>query len=392
MLGKTLMLGVISASAALGIVYFGTAPQGSDALESHPHDDVVAEKPSKTAPKLNDKRIEPRLPTVRKADRDERQDLASKDGVPHSDKDVVSKADNVKSEAEAAQDRLSVSDASTAETHAEAEPETQTRWLDQYLKKNKGADSEKAASDELEETQKLSSDSKGSATNYAEVKDTAEEAETPDLEVIAADTKAEVVAKSGAEVEGEAATKPNDARIFRIENGKLVEITPEGAIDFTEMSEASDEPEAVQSGESAPDAVAEAMLQPKDKSNGFVYKAGELPSDTTPLLSTVMAEAKQIKKPELRDQAFFEITEYALSEGRYDSARLAHDMIEQDELSYGAKSRIAVAFAQNGMPSKAFKVIEEVKEPELRDFMRLQVIEALIAPQNLPEMWQEKNN
>ena len=386
MLGKTLMLGVISASAALGIVYFGTAPQGSDALESHPHDDVVAEKPSKTAPKLNDKRIEPRLPTVRKADRDERQGLASKDGVPHSDKDVVSKADNVKSEAEAARDNPSVSDASTAETHAEAEPETQTRWLDQYLKKNKGTDSEMAASDELEETQKLSSDSKGSATNYAEVKDTAEENETPDLEVIAADSTAE------AEAEAEVETKPNDARIFRIENGKLVEITPEGAIDFTEMSEASDEPEAVQSGESAPDAVAEAMLQPKDKSNGFVYKAGELPSDTTPLLSTVMAEAKQIKKPELRDQAFFEITEYALSEGRYDSARLAHDMIEQDELSYGAKSRIAVAFAQNGMPSKAFKVIEEVKEPELRDFMRLQVIEALIAPQNLPEMWQEKNN
>jgi len=322
MLGKTLMLGVISASAALGIVYFGTAPQGSDALESHPHDDVVAEKPSKTAPKLNDKRIEPRLPTVRKADRDERQGLASKDGVPHSDKDVVSKADNVKSEAEAARDNPSVSDASTAETHAEAEPETQTRWLDQYLKKNKGTDSEMAASDELEETQKLSSDSKGSATNYAEVKDTAEEAETPDLEVIAADSTAEVEAK--AETETETETKSNDARIFRIENGKLVEITPEGAID--------------------------------------------------------------------RDQAFFEITEYALSEGRYDSARLAHDMIEQDELSYGAKSRIAVAFAQNGMPSKAFKVIEEVKEPELRDFMRLQVIEALIAPQNLPEMWQEKNN
>ena len=124
----------------------------------------------------------------------------------------------------------------------------------------------------------------------------------------------------------------------------------------------------------------------------FNSDIADMADDSTPLLSTVMREAAAIEKSELRDQAYFEITEFALSEGRFDSARLAHDMIEQDELSYTAKSRIAVAYAQNGQPTKAFKVIGEVDEAELRDFMRLQVIEALIAPQNLPQAWQEKAN
>jgi len=241
MLGKTLMLGVISASAALGIVYFGTAPQGSQAAEAHPHDDVKVENATKSPKETARERIEPRLPTVRKAEPDNREKLASNDGV--------------------------------------------------------------------------------SAASAVEFSDTAAQ----------------------------------------------------------DMNNAMDR-----------SAIREKM--PKNKAKGFVYKNQEAPSDATPLLSTVMAEAEQIKKPELRDQAYFEITEYALSEGRYESARAAHDMIAQEELSYTAKSRIAVAFAQNGMPTKAFKVIEEVDEPELRDFMRLQVIEALIAPQNLPETWQEKNN
>ena len=130
----------------------------------------------------------------------------------------------------------------------------------------------------------------------------------------------------------------------------------------------------------------------KDRGHKFNNDIADMADDNTPLLSTVMREAAAIEKSELRDQAYFEITEFALSEGRFDSARLAHDMIEQDELSYTAKSRIAVAYAQNGQPTNAFKVIGEVDEAELRDFMRLQVIEALIAPQKLPPAWQEKAN
>jgi len=58
-------------------------------------------------------------------------------------------------------------------------------------------------------------------------------------------------------------------------------------------------------------------------------------------------------------------------------------------MAYTAKSRMAVSFAQKGMSGMAFKLIDSVDEVELRDFMRLQVIEAMIAPQKLPAMWQE---
>ncbi len=373
MLGKTLMLGVISASAALGIVYFGTAPQGSEAAEAHPHDDVSVEKMVKTPNLAVRERIEPRLPTVRKADEDKREKLASNDGLSA----VI--ADDATAEMDDAN--------AMPQTESDAQqPKRQTRWLDQYLKKNKGDGSE--AKEKSSKT--ASEDNRGgdysSATGYSvSERDVIEDVEPDVLVEDAQQVDAEAEAETGAD------KTMTDSRIFRIEDGKLVEITPEGAVDFAQVTEAEQKRAAAEAAD-AEQRAAELKQAAKDKPSGFVYKAQETPSDTTPLLSTVMAEAGQIKKSELRDQAYFEITEYALSEGRYESARAAHDMISQEELSYTAKSRIAVAFAQNGMPTKAFKVIEEVDEAELRDFMRLQVIEALIAPQNLPEMWQEKNN
>ena len=359
MLGKTLMLGVISASAALGIVYFGTAPQGSQAAEAHPHDDVKVENATKSPKETARERIEPRLPTVRKAEPDNREKLASNDGV---------------SAASAEDAEVTVESAATMPPAKDdgSQPKTQSRWLDQYLKKNRGDDSKGKNDVSDSETEDNPSGATSSATNSYTV---TERGVIDDIEpeVMVEDTPIT-----------EAGQAETDSRVFRIENGKLVEITQEGAVEFSDT--------AAQDMNNAMDRSAIREEMPKNKAKGFVYKNQEAPSDATPLLSTVMAEAEQIKKPELRDQAYFEITEYALSEGRYESARAAHDMIAQEELSYTAKSRIAVAFAQNGMPTKAFKVIEEVDEPELRDFMRLQVIEALIAPQNLPETWQEKNN
>ena len=171
-----------------------------------------------------------------------------------------------------------------------------------------------------------------------------------------------------------------DPRYFKIVDGKLVEIGPKERAPK----------ETLRTAEIVDAPVVDVPVIEDKPSFRFTRDITTMAEDASPLISTVMREAAEIKRSELRDQAYFEITEYALSEGRFESARMAHDMIEQEELSYTAKSRIAVAYAQKGQPTKAFKTIAEVDEAELRDFMRLQVIEALIAPSKLPAEWQEK--
>ncbi len=352
MLGKTLILGLISAGVAGTIVYYGTAPQGSEALEAPSADSGSVE----TSIKKERDRIEPRLPTVRKAEsEDGRKKLASSASLPKS-------AENMPVET------------------TDAAPKQQTRWLDQYLKNNKSDTADNTASDmeaeELEPSKRTASDS---AVNSYTVNEAA------------------VISDVEPEVQPEANTNANvtDRRTFRIENGKLVEINPDvGEAQAEEMAKMEDVHEASEMPDKvmAEDKSGKVKKLVKARAHKSTDTDHQMANDTTPLLATVMKEAAAIEKPELRDQAYFEITEFALSEGRYDSARLAHDMIKQDELSYTAKSRIAVAYAQNGQPTKAFKVIGEVDEAELRDFMRLQVIEALIAPENLPPSWQEKAN
>jgi hypothetical protein len=258
----------------------------------------------------------------------------------------------------------------------------QSRWLDQYLKKNSAENKmpEAAADPESEITED----------------ETANE-EAPEITAPPVMKQAASVQKSGEDSDAE-----EGPRYFKIEDGKLVEVTPDEA---KEMSAADDEVES-HSEKSAADSDAPKPESMKDGINEapatemppvpaapeyeFTSDISNMADDSTPMIATVMQEAARIKKAELRDQAYFEITEFALSEGRFESAKIAHDMIVQAELAYTAKSRIAVAYAQGGQASKAFKTISEVDEAELRDFMRLQVIEALIAPQNLPQGWQEK--
>ena len=350
MLGKTLILGLISAGVAGTIVYYGTAPQGSEALEAPTAGGATVE----TSIKKERERIEPRLPTVRNAEsEDGRKKLASSASLPKSAEKMP------------------------VETTG-AEPKQQTRWLDQYLKNNTSDTAENAVPDSNAGEPELKP-SKSSASDSAVNSYTVNEA------AIISDVEPEV------QPEANINANVTDRRTFRIENGKLVEMNSEAdeaeAKDMAKMEEAEDASEMPDKMMAEEKGRKVKMLE-KAKAHKFTSDVNQMASDTTPLLATVMKEAAAIEKPELRDQAYFEITEFALSEGRYNSARLAHDMIKQDELSYTAKSRIAVAYAQNGQPTKAFKVIGEVDEAELRDFMRLQVIEALIAPENLPPSWQ----
>ena len=60
---------------------------------------------------------------------------------------------------------------------------------------------------------------------------------------------------------------------------------------------------------------------------------------------------------------------------------MALSKIEQVELRDTARNRMAVAFAKAGHAKKAFAILEDLEVDALRDVMRLQVIEALIVPE-----------
>ena len=102
-------------------------------------------------------------------------------------------------------------------------------------------------------------------------------------------------------------------------------------------------------------------------------------------LSVVMEQSDLLTQPDLRDRAYLGVVEYALSVDDYNSAQNAVGKIAQAELRDTARSLIALEFARNGMSDAAFQTIDEVEVDELRDVMRLQVIESMIIPENLPE-------
>ena len=102
-------------------------------------------------------------------------------------------------------------------------------------------------------------------------------------------------------------------------------------------------------------------------------------------LSVVMEQSDLLTQPDLRDRAYLGVVEYALSVDDYNSAQNAVGKIAQAELRDTARSLIALEFARNGMSDAAFQTIDEVEVDELRDVMRLQVIESMIIPENLSE-------
>ena len=105
-------------------------------------------------------------------------------------------------------------------------------------------------------------------------------------------------------------------------------------------------------------------------------------SDVSKTAQLIMAQAEKITMSELRDRAYLDLVSYALDNDDTQTANLAMSKIEQVELRDTARNRMAVAFAENGQAEKAFAILEDIEVEALRDIMRLQVIEALIAPQS----------
>ena len=108
-------------------------------------------------------------------------------------------------------------------------------------------------------------------------------------------------------------------------------------------------------------------------------------TDISATVKVVMEQAAKIEMPELRDRAYLDLVSYGLENGDYDVAATALKKIEQVELRDTARNRMAVAYAREGNAEDAFGILDDLEVDALRDVMRLQVIEAMIAPDALPE-------
>ena len=100
------------------------------------------------------------------------------------------------------------------------------------------------------------------------------------------------------------------------------------------------------------------------------------------------AQADLINRPELKDQAVMDLIDFALANNLFAEAEGSVASIAQAELRDTARSRIANTYALQGQSDAAFQMIEQVEVEALRDVMRLQAIQALIAPQRLPQPMQ----
>jgi hypothetical protein len=108
-------------------------------------------------------------------------------------------------------------------------------------------------------------------------------------------------------------------------------------------------------------------------------------NDISKNVKIVMAQAEKIQIPELRDRAYLDLVSYGLQNGEFGVASTALTKIGQVELRDTARNRISVAYAKAGKVEEAFNILEDIEVDALRDVMRLQVIEAMIAPEALPE-------
>jgi len=90
-----------------------------------------------------------------------------------------------------------------------------------------------------------------------------------------------------------------------------------------------------------------------------------------------MIQAERMASVDLRDQAYLSAVEFALSNENFTGADEAMESLSQPQLRDTARSKIAVKYAKSGKTDAAFRIIDQVEIDDLRDFMRLQVIEAV---------------
>ena len=343
MIVKSIIAGTVLSLMAGGVVYFGTEVEAENAgettLAGHPH----AEK-TPAGTKIKAKKL-----TVKKA-------------------------------------------SPKPEKTAEAEPKPQKKWLDQYLKTETPkakTKTETITTKTVTTEETVEIDDEGHETgNGASAKDTGKFAVSEDKAI-------EVELFTEDEIEkGEGGTTTIEAETIDMGDGKIMKIVkkivkseghgPDGEHKMRIKVLTEDEHHSDMESETLKMSDGKIIKIITKKSIGdLMHEARH--KDISSTVKTVMEQAEKIEMPELRDRAYLDLVSYALDHGDYGVANTALEKINQVELRDTARNRIAIAYAKGGQADEAFAIMEDIEVDALRDVMRLQVIEAMIVPEELPK-------
>jgi hypothetical protein len=353
MIVKSIIAGTVLSLMAGGVVYFGTDVEaenaGETALSGHPHTEKTPADTKITAKKV----------TVKKA-------------------------------------------SSIPEKLVEAEPKPQKKWLDQYLK-TEAPKTETITTKTVTTEETVEIDDDGHETgNGASAKDTGKF-------VVDEDKAIEVELFTEDEIEKGTGKKTVDVQVMKAADGittietetidmgdgkvmKIVKKTQSATRGHKKDGHRKMRIKVLTDEDFDGDVNSQTLKMGDGKIIKIITKKsiGDLMheakhKDISGTVKTVMEQAEKINMPELRDRAYLDLVSYALDHGDYGVANTALEKINQVELRDTARNRIAIAYAKDGQADAAFAIMEDIEVEALRDVMRLQVIEAMIVPEELPK-------
>ncbi len=409
MIMKSVIAGTVMSLMAGGVVYFGTEVEAANSYETR----VAAEETwSDTTAEIAD--------DVLVGGEDDHPHDSTSDNISESSADIPS----VKTPSGKTISAKAPMISQSATKKAEVKEEPKKNWLDKYLR------TEKTQSEDSGETKAEKSTASDTASYIIEDTDNAltetqiEVAEAEGFEERVMETEniwvkddtatgddkkiiiEEIVKKDNAIFIGEGPdgeTKNVEVKIIQNEDGKtrietetidmgdgkIMKIVKKTVKSETNLDE-TDKDMRIRvftskdgmGGMSSED-IKELGITEDTSGHTLLKKAKA--KDISGTVNIVMAEAAKIEMPELRDRAYLDIVSYGLEHGDYKVASRAMTEIEQVELRDTARNRMAVAHAKDGNAQEAFGILDSLEVDALRDVMRLQVIEAMIAPDQLPE-------
>jgi hypothetical protein len=95
------------------------------------------------------------------------------------------------------------------------------------------------------------------------------------------------------------------------------------------------------------------------------------------VFDALLEQAALLEIDDARDDAYLNILNFALSEGRYDVAAELVDKLSAPPLRDTARQRIGISHAEAGRTDKAFSVLDDIEIKELADPIRLEIIRAV---------------
>jgi hypothetical protein len=114
---------------------------------------------------------------------------------------------------------------------------------------------------------------------------------------------------------------------------------------------------------------------PKDEMMTLSVRENEGPQSSA-VYDILIEEAQKIEIIEARDDAYFNIIDFALMKGDFDQAKTLIGALSSEELRDTARQNSGIAFANAGRMEEAFAIIEELEIPALSDPIRAAIIRA----------------